>query len=194
MGLIEQEGTYRGNVLDHSVCLSTNSFPQLVLSLQGVEIYDTETESWHDWSDVPENELIAYLILVDSKNQRTLNYEQIQLALGWDGNSFSGLEELDLSEVKIQFRVEPNTYDGKTTLQVSWIDGYDAIPGRTLRKLDAQGLKSLDAQFKNILKSKTKPATAASTKGKPAASGVVCSSVFPGATSSTAAFHDSASC
>lgn len=166
MSLIEQEGTYRGNITDHVVNLSTNDFPQLVLSLEGTELYDVETQSWCDWKDVPENEITAYLVLIDSKNNQTLNYKQVQEALGWDGKSFSGLATLDLSKTRVQFRVEPNTYNGKTTLQVTWIDKYDAIPGKTFRKLDVKELKTLDAKFKNVLGGKATPATAAKAPPK----------------------------
>jgi len=152
MSLITQEGTYKGNVLESAVGVSKNEFPQLILSLRGTELWDEETETWVDWSAVPENDITAYLVLIDSKNNETLNYKQVQSVLGWDGKSFAELDALDLSQIPIQFRVAPNTYQEKTTLQVEWIDVADAIPGRTVRRLDAQGLKSLDARFKGVLK------------------------------------------
>jgi len=167
MALIEQEGTFRGLVVDHGVSLSKNDFPQLVLSLEATEVYDEDLGEWGDWSDVTENQITAYLVLVDSKNNETLNYKQVQAALGWDGKSFAELNDLDLSQVQIQFRVEPNTYNEKTTLQVTWIDAFDATPGKTVRKLDAKELKSLDARFKGILKGKTTPAKAQATAKAP---------------------------
>ncbi|GAG94213.1 unnamed protein product, partial [marine sediment metagenome] len=148
MALIDQEATFRGIITDHAVTLSKNDFPQLVLSLEGKELYDEETDSWHDWDGVVENQINAYLILIDSKNNETLNYKQVQKALGWDGKSFAGLAEMDLSKTFIQFRVESRTYQEKTTMQVTWIDEQNATPGKTLRKLDPKELKSLDARFK----------------------------------------------
>ena len=160
MALIENEGTYRGVVTDHAVSLSKNDFPQLVLSLEGKELYDGETDSWCDWDGADDNQITAYLVLIDSKNNETLNYKQVQEALGWDGKSFAELATLDLSKTSLQFRVESNTYNEKTTLQVSWIDKHDATPGKALRRLDTKELKSLDARFKGILKGKTTPAKA----------------------------------
>lgn len=170
MALIDQEGTFRGVITDHAVTLSTGGFPQLVLSLEGIELYDGEMETWCDWTGVAENQLNAYLILIDSKNNETLNYKQVMETLEWDGKSFAGLEALDLSQVVIQFRVEMRTYEEKTRPQVTWIDKYDATPGKTLRKLDTAELKKLDAKFKNVLKGKATPAKAPASapKGKPA--------------------------
>ncbi|KKK98637.1 hypothetical protein LCGC14_2640750 [marine sediment metagenome] len=73
---------------------------------------------------------------------------------------------MDLTETLIQFRTEWNTYDGNTRLQVEWIDVYDATPGRSVKKLDANELKSLDAQYAQML-------GASSTKAAPAKAGKV---------------------
>ncbi len=163
MSLIDRAATFRGRITDHGVGKTKNEFPQWVAQLVALEIYDEEEKVWVDWSSYDVNEIMAYLVLFGSKGE-TLTCQQVKKVTGWDGLSFVGLEALDLSETKIQFRVEENTYDEKTSLQVSWIDEYDAEPGRTVRKLDATEMKSLDAQYANMLKSSGK--TAAPTKAK----------------------------
>lgn len=152
MSLIQTEGTFRGNVLESGVNVSKGGFPQLLLSLRGIELWDEETSEWVDWSAVPENDLTAYLILIDSKDKQTFNYKKVQEVFGWNGVSFAELDAMDLSQIPLQFRVASNTYQEKTTLQVEFIDAYDAVPGRTIRKLDAAGLRSLDAKFKGVMK------------------------------------------
>ncbi len=169
MSLIDREATFRGNVVDHAVSLSKNDFPQLVASLRATEIYDTDESKWVDFSDYEENEIMAYLVLFGGNNEETLNCQQVKKAVGWDGLSFAGLENMDLSEVKVQFRVEERTYQEKTNLQVTWFDAYDAEPGRTVRKLDANELKTLDAKYKQMLKNtgaKQAPAKAGTVKAK----------------------------
>lgn len=150
MSLIDRAATFRGIVTDHGVSLTKNEWPQWIAQLQAVEIYDDEEKVWVDWTDVEEREITAYQVLLGSKGE-TLNAQQIKKAIGWDGVSYSGLAALDLSEAKVQFRVETNVYEGKETLQVNWIDEYDAEPGRSVRKLDADGLREIDAKYKRYL-------------------------------------------
>ncbi len=179
MSLIDREATFRGNIIDHAVSLTKNEFPQFVCKLAAKEIYDEEEKVWVDWSDVEENEITAYLVLYGGKGE-TLNSTQVKKATGWDGLSFQGLNDADLSEVIVQFRTEDRTYEDKTTLQVTWFDEADAEPGRSVRKLDQSELKQLDAKFAQILKSsgkKAAPAKAGTKKeaakpGKVTAKGV----------------------
>lgn len=171
MSLINQVGTYRGVVVDKAVTVSTNGYPQLQVVLGATEIYDDELKDWYDRSEVEENEITAYLVLFDGKNRQTLNFNQVEKIFDWNGALFAELEALDHSETRIQFRVVERTYQGKTNLQVEWIDEYDATPGRTVRKLDATELKDLDAAYASLMnKPKVKPASAKAAKAPPTVS------------------------
>ena len=165
MSLIDRAATFRGRIADHGVSKSSGGFPQLILQLVAVEIYDVDEQAWKDWSEYDVNEIQAYLVLFGGKGE-TLNSQQVKKVTGWDGLSFAGLAALDLSETKIQFRVEENTYEGKTNLQVSWIDEYDAEPGRTVRKSDPDEMKALDAQYASLLKSSGKKVAPTKAPGK----------------------------
>ena len=148
---IENTGTYRGVAIDHAVTESSGGYPQLVLQLCATEYYDDETGEYIDVSDQG-LEIYAYLVLFGGDGKATLNCSQVQKVFSWDGKSFTGLNELDISEMGLQFRVEENNYEGKTTNQVNWVDEFDAIPGRSMKKLDAKGIKELDAKFNAALK------------------------------------------
>ena len=148
MSQINREGTFRGYAVEKGVAESTNKFPQFVARLQGVEFYDEETEQWVDWSQYEENEITGYFVLFGSDNNPTLTAAQIQKAFGWSGESFNELDEADYSNTLVQFRVEERTYNGKTTLQVAWIDSADAEPGNKLRgKLTNADVKKLDSKW-----------------------------------------------
>lgn len=151
MSIIDRSATFRGNIVDHGVGKSTNGYPQWVASLVAVEIYDEDEEIWVDWTPYDVNEITSYQVLFGGKGE-TLAVQQIKKITGWDGLSFSSLAALDLSKTKIQFRVETNVYKEKTSLQVAWIDEYDAKPGRAIRKLDAGDLKTMDVQYTKFLK------------------------------------------
>ena len=166
MGLIDREATFRGNIIDHAVSLTKNEFPQFVCKLVAKEIYDEEEKVWVDWTDVDDNEIIAYLVLYGGKGE-TLNSIQVKKATKWDGLSFQTLNDSDLSKIIVQFRTEYRTYDGKETLQVTWFDEADAEPGRSVRKLDQNELKQLDAKYGQLLKAagkKVVPAKAGTKK------------------------------
>lgn len=159
--LISQAGYYKGTVLDGGVGESSGGFPQLNLALKAAEVYDPETDSW--LPATPEaDEINYYGVLIDSKDRETLNAKQLKKITGWDGASLVELAAHPFPGTPIQFRVEPNTYNEKTTLQVSWIDEPGASPVRGVRKLDADGVKALQAKYVGVLASTKAPKKAVS--------------------------------
>ena len=169
MNQISREGTFRGVALDSGVGLTTNDFPQFIAQISALEFYDFDEKQWLDWSGQDE-EMAGYFCLFGSSNKPTLSAKQVQKALGWSGQSFTELNDTDYSEVPFQFRVEEHEYNGDVKLQVSWIDAYDATPGRQAQKLDATDAKKLDKLFAAQLKNfgGTKVVSAPATTGKPA--------------------------
>jgi hypothetical protein len=148
MSQINRVGTFRGGIVDAGISLTTNGFPQYVVALHAEEYYDEDTKSWVSWQGVDENEITGYLVLFGSKSDNpTTTCKQLQKAIGWDGKSFTSLMNLDVSNIKVQFRIDESTYNEKTSLKVNWIDHYDAQPGRTVKKINEGEIKSLDAIY-----------------------------------------------
>ncbi len=167
--LINQAGTYKCRIVDHGLAKSSGGWPQWVAQFEAVEAYDKENDTWLDWSDQEDNEIKGYFVLIGGKGE-TLGVKQIMAATGWDGVSLIELAAMDLSEVIVQTRIEPNTYKEKTTLQISWMDHEDAVPGGSVQKLDADGVKKLQAEFGNLLvNAGTVKAAGAPPKGNPKA-------------------------
>ena len=152
MSQIDKTGTFRGRILDAGVAKTKNGFPQWTAQLQADEYYDEDTKQWVDWTSYEEKHISVYAVLFGSEGKSLLSYGQLQKALGWSGVSFSELATIDYSQAKIQFRVETNLYNDIVTLQVKWIDTYDAEPGRTIQKLDPVAIKELDAKYANGLR------------------------------------------
>ncbi len=155
--MIDRIGSYRGLVLEHAVNTSTNGFPQWVAKLQAAEMFDEEAGKWVSWAEY-DMDITAYMVLMDSKGKPCMNLKQVCLATAWDGTSWAGLDQLDLSNIQVMFRVEEHTFKGDTRLQVNWVDHADANPLRSLRKLDTSALRALDGKFK--LGKVAKPASA----------------------------------
>lgn len=166
MPTITNAGTYRGVVLEHAVSESTNGYPQLVLKMSGIQYYDETNKEWVELQDVPD--AWAYLVLVDSKDEKTLNCVQVEKVFNWDGRDLTELENMELTGKPIQFRASFRKYLNEDRLGVEWIDTYDAEPGRSVKKLDSAGIKALQSKFSKASgeKSKATPATAPKTKPK----------------------------
>jgi len=173
--LINVAGYYKGTIQDGGVGESSGGFPQLNLALKATEVYDPETDSWLP-ANPEADEIYYYGVLIDSKDHETLNAKQVKKITGWDGASLVELATMALVEMPIQFRVEPNTYNEKTTLQVSWIDEPGASPVRGVRKLDADGVKALQAKYAGVLASTKAPKKAVSA---PAAAPVTAKAPTP---------------
>jgi hypothetical protein len=159
-------GNFRGTIVDAGVACTSGGFPQLVAKLQVDEMWDEDAKEWAAWDDfgwteaeLKDRTIVSYNILFGKKGC-TLSGDQVKKITGWEGDSFSTLAAMDLTGVKIQWRNEEDTYDGKTKVQVSWIDLYDAEPGGTVRKLDDKGIKDLDAKFNEFLTNAVKPVSA----------------------------------
>ena len=172
MQLIKKTGTYRGYAMDSGVSKTKNGFPQYILACQAVEVWDEDEQAWVDITATEDVEITAYQCLFGGNGEPTRSCQQVMQIFGWSGKSFSELADLDVSQIAFQFRIEEHEYDGKTSLQVSWIDVSEAIPGRQVRKLDVKEIKDLDAEFSKGLKSltgtkvqKATPATAKPTPG-----------------------------
>lgn len=169
MAEINQEGVYKGVLLEKAVKLSKNGFPQLEVYFLATEFYDEDSGVWTDCS---ENDLrIHDYLMLWGKNGPTRTNEQVQVALGWDGSSFAELSDLDTEGRVVQLRVEANKnpeYAAKYPFKAAWIDAADASPGRMMKPLDAAALKELDAKFRGQMKPKPKaaPAKAAQTPTK----------------------------
>ena len=174
MSLIDRAGTFKGNVTSSAIAASSGGYPQFVAGLEATEFFDAEA-GWLDWSQYEEKEITGYFVLMGKDGKPFKNCGQLMKALGWSGKSFEELNTTDYSEIPVQFRVEENTYQGNTKLQVAWIDHVDATPGRSVEKMDTTGVKKLQDKYAAGLKALgggpeiSKPSTAPKPAPKPAA-------------------------
>lgn len=152
MASIDRVGSFRGKVVDRGIGETKNGFPQLVLQLVATEKWDEQDEVWVDWSQFDVTEATAYMCLFGKSKKATLAINQAMKAFGWDGSSLLDLQENEGLANQIQWRMAENTYEGKTSIQVAWIDEYDAVPGRKVRKLEKADLKKLDGMYAAALK------------------------------------------
>jgi hypothetical protein len=166
MSAIDRVGSFRGKVIDRGISETKNGFPQLVLQLVATEKWDEQAEVWVDWSQFDVTEATAYMCLFGKNKKATLAVNQAMKAFGWDGASLLDLQENEALADQIQWRMAENTYEGDTKIQVAWIDEYDAVPGRKVKKLEKADIKKLDGMYASALKAVSggpKPKKAAPT-------------------------------
>lgn len=163
MNLVDREGTFRCRPVDWAVGETKNGFPQFTVKVHLTEYYDEQEKEWIPWEEY-EQEVTAFLVLFDSNENRTKNFQQIEKVFGWDGTSFLELNNGRYEEVEFQIRVAENNYNGKIGYQVAWIDEREAEPNRTVKKLDDKELKQLEAKFSKSLSNKSAKATKAPAK------------------------------
>lgn len=160
MNKIDSIGTYTGTIVEAALGETKNGFPQAILKLAakrkfiddpaGMKHFGLTDPAYVDWSEFTE-EAMAYLVLFKSTEKfdsvtKLLNYDQLVIAVGWNGTDFDNFEEFVGKD--ILFRIKENDYNGKVTLQVAWIDKVDADPAGSLRPLDAEKVKGLSAKLK----------------------------------------------
>lgn len=178
MNKIDTKGVYRGDIVESALGVTKKSdLPQWIVRLRATERYvDDPTEmehyeltepGWVDWREFNE-EIVGYMVLFKDSDEFTrdtalLNYDQLQLATGWDGTEFNSLNDDSFVDKNILFRVEENEYEGKVSLQVNWVDDRDAPPTREMKRLDEDKVKDLSSRLKMGGKK------AAAKPGKPAA-------------------------
>lgn len=168
MSLIDRTGAFIATITEAAYGETKKSLPQAVFKLLATKRYVADVTEmaqlptpitepgWVEWNYG--DEIMAFLVLFNESGPLK-NYEQIQLATGWNGADFQDISSLVGKSVLI--RVEENTYQEKTSLQVSWIDAPDASPERTIKQADAPTLAAANSKWLKGKVAPVKPAVAA---------------------------------
>lgn len=158
--LLETPGTFLGTITDASLGTTKKGFPQAILKLTTEKFYAESSQDLQHYGigepayvDFPSTDITGFLVLFNStedlsKDTAMFHYEDLKRAVGWDGTSFDSLTDGSLKGRRIMFRCEPNTWDGKTSLQVRSVGNKDDSPSRELKKADPSVIKNLNSKLK----------------------------------------------
>lgn len=202
---VDSEGVFKFEVLESAIGVTQKSnFPQWVGRLKAKEKFiESKEEMAHFKIESPayvawdfDEEIIAYICLFKSADTFTvegkdrtamLNYDQLKIALGWDGTEFDTLADGSYVGKVIQGRVKTDEYEGKVSLKVQWIDDVNAPPTRELKSLAPDAVsaltKKLQLNVKKVVAAPAKPVL----PGKPAAPKTASPVVTPSADAAAAA-------
>jgi len=156
MAKIKHEGTFIGYAMQSGIGKTkANGFPQWIAKFQAVSEYDFDSQTFIDIFGTEEVEITGYFVIFDKEGKATLNAKQIKEAYkdtGIENWSMRALNGTDFSAIPVQFRVEEHEYEGKKSMQVSWIDHLEATPGGSIAKMTDDEVNSLDAKFANAFR------------------------------------------
>jgi len=165
MGLINQEGYYKGVITSGGFGVTQKGLPQSIWMLKASEVYDPEGEEYLP-ADSESDEITAYLCMFNHDGKENFNNPRIKKITGWDGADFNVLSEMDLEGVELSFRVEYGKGDYAGKIGVNGVDVPDASPTRSVSKLDKPAIDALQARFAGQLAKTKAPVVAASAKSK----------------------------
>jgi hypothetical protein len=193
---IDAVGTFIGEIVESGVGTTKAGKPQWVTRLKAVKKYITSPEDlahfkaqgviteevpqYVDWTPFDED-IVGFLMLYNSTDvfddtTKMMNYDQLQIATGWEGTSFDALADGSLLNKQILFRVQDKkpyikegtqTLVGEGELEIGWIDAADAAPERQLKTLEPDAIAALNAKLKIAPKAKPVAAPAKPAAAKP---------------------------
>jgi hypothetical protein len=100
-------------------------------------------EAWEGLEQAAEMFSDSYLEKTDG-NVNDTAIKSLKECLGWDGKDVMWLADFDHSQVQLQATVEEDSYNGKTSLKVQWINPIDSDPnGGGMKKSDPAAVKSI---------------------------------------------------
>ena len=151
--MIQFDGRYRGIIVDHADGETSKGYPQWVATLQANEIHDQD-EGWKPFDAGMDNQVTLYAVLANEAGE-IFWAESIRNTLGWATNSFADLQNMDLVGHPIQFTLQYEDYNGKSSPKIKAIAAYDSAScggSGPLQKTDSNKLADLDNRFGKFMK------------------------------------------
>ncbi len=168
MGLINQEGFFRGHIVSGEFNQTAKGLPREEWALKAEEMFDPDTQEFLP-VDAEADEITAYLVMFNHDDSENFNTPQIKKLTGWDGANFNVLASIDLAGIKLSFQVNYGRGDYADKLGVDKVDMPDATSSRSAAKLDKATIDALQARFAGPLAKNQVAAKPVSAKDKKAA-------------------------
>lgn len=166
---LEEAGTFRGLVTSTVFNTTRSGLPQLCVGVQVTEVWDTENNGWVERDN--DEHITGYFVLFGQSGDPLLNAGQIQKVFGWSGKSFMELQKLEAVDLPVLIRTTEDTYKGRSSLKVQWIDTADADPTKTgVSTVDDKEVRELDKKYGRALRTLGASSGSPTAAAKPSAS------------------------
>jgi len=172
MAMPQREGRFRGPIIDSGVDeIGDNKLVTVLLTLALDQEYIQG-----EWVDVRDEQLeITAYCYIDKKNG-DLNETQIGMlkkTFGWDGRSPFWFEDTPPAEMAgAQVTLKENTWEGKTSIRVGYVNPYDSQPRGGVTHADDARRRAIETKLGSKLRAKagaSKSTPRPSAKSKPPA-------------------------
>ena len=143
MAVLEQEGTFRGPIVDFGVNAADSGAKAVSLTVSIEDIYHEGV--WVDWREYAmEVKGDIWIIKKDGlPNERQVR--ALAEYAGWDG-SFVSLANGTWQPTPVQVQVQGDEYKGQTKFRIAWVNAYDSTPGGG-GNVTPDAAKALEAQY-----------------------------------------------
>lgn len=115
-----------------------------IIEFPVTEMFDESTGEWIPWEY--DQGITGYIVIVKKDGEPNANQvESLIKNLRWNGDLTKIAENSDWQPNPCQITVEENTYNGRTSLKVNWINEWDYEGG--IKKADDATVKGLANQY-----------------------------------------------
>jgi hypothetical protein len=159
MKRLDREGVFRARPVDMGLKPSTDT-KSVAVWIEFQITAQQDGSEWTDWSGYEDHSIVGYFYIVKKDgavNEATV--ANLVEVLDWDGDPDSIVGTPP--DIPVQITVANETYNGKTTLKVQWLNPADYQGGA--KKATPEEVQQIKKQFGSLLRA----AAGAARKGRP---------------------------
>jgi hypothetical protein len=151
MEMVDRPGDFRGVVEEYGVRKTDKSKSVGVNILMRItEMYDHDAQEWVGW-DYQHHVYGTIWVIKKDGTPNDNGVKSAVEALDWDG-SFTSLSAKTWKPAPCSFSVVEKEYQGSTSLEISFFNEYDRVPGGGMKQLDENEVKAIQAQYGSPLR------------------------------------------
>src|SRR3990167_2344707 len=168
----DRTGTFRGDIIEYGLRREKSGSVGIGVKVALKEMWDESADppGWIPWDYDQEAFGTIYVIKKDGHLHET-GFGPLVEHANWDGD-FDSINNATWKPLPVQFTLEANEYQGKTTYRVGFVNGWNDTPGNGLGKCDAATVNELKTKYGSTMRafaSTVRAASAPKPAGKPPA-------------------------
>lgn len=147
---VDREGDFRAEIVEFGLRELDSKAVCVPIRAKITEFWNGE--AWDDWRQY---DMHAGGDIWIGKKDGSANDKQIEALMrhaGWDG-SLAALVDGSWHPTPCQITVKQDSYEGKTTYKIAWLNAFDRTPGGgSMSNVDEAKVKGLEARFGQTLR------------------------------------------
>src|SRR3990167_2733773 len=163
----DRTGTFRGDIIEYGLRREKSGSVGIGVKVALKEMWDESADppGWIPWDYDQLAFGTIYVIKKDGHLHET-GFRPLVEHANWYGD-FDSINNATWKPLPVQFTLEANEYQGKTTYRVGFVNGWNDTPGNGLGKCDAATVNELKTKYGSTMRAFASTVRAASAP-KPA--------------------------